>query len=62
MRRYVTRPTAQWWEDAKGSDHLARTVHEQDRSPRDTGLLDAGGQKLFAVDAMDPIGFVRKFQ
>jgi hypothetical protein len=59
MRRYVTRPTAEWFDDAKGSDHLARTVHEADRSPRDTGLVDPAGSKVFAIDQSDPIGFVR---
>jgi hypothetical protein len=57
VRRYVIR--AEWWEDAKGSDHLARTVHEAERSPRDTGLVDASGSKIFAMDDRDPIGFVR---
>lgn len=59
MTRYVSlgMPATAWW-DAKGSDYLARTVMEPERQPRDTGLLDASGQKLFAIEETNPIGFV----
>ena len=37
----------------------AHTVFEPDRSPQRTGLLDAQGNELFAIDEMDQIGFIR---
>lgn len=60
-RRYVTRPVLVAYDDwdAVAVDFLARTVHEQDRSPRPTGLLDAHGDEIFAVDEAEPIGFIR---
>jgi hypothetical protein len=59
MTRYFTAPRADWDDDAKALDHLARTVHEPEPKPRDTGLLDAAGKKLWAMDDRQPIGFVR---
>lgn len=38
---------------------MAHTVYEPDSNPRPTGLLDINGNKLFAVNEMEPIGFVR---
>ncbi|RWX72571.1 hypothetical protein [Mesorhizobium sp. M2A.F.Ca.ET.039.01.1.1] len=59
MARYVTaNPAAAWWDEAKASDYLARTVHEDERKPVATGLLDANGAKLFRVEDRQPIGFV----
>ena len=63
--RYVSMPTEpvtarEWWEQADGSQYLARTVHEEDGKPVDTGLLDASGKKLFRVEDRLPIGFVRR--
>lgn len=45
--------------EAAATDYLARTVYERDRSPIVTGLYDAAGNELFAVEEVDPIGFVR---
>lgn len=64
MKRYVTvsesGPSRSWWawEELKGTDHLARTVVESERQPKDTGLLDPYGVKLFSVDERQPVGFV----
>ncbi len=60
MRRYCTKPRANrddW--DANGTDFLARTVYELDPKPIPTGLLDARGNELYAVEEMAPIGFVK---
>lgn len=55
MKRYVTKAgwSPDWWlhEPQNGL-----TVFERD-APRKTGLLDAQGNELFAVDEMEPIGF-----
>ena len=61
MTRYIAKPATadgDWW-DAKATDYLAKTVHVAEDSPRPTGLLDARGNKLFAVDDKPPVGFVR---
>lgn len=54
------RPAKAWddWYEGRAIDHLPRTVHEADSAPRDTGLLDKDGRKLFAVTTKRPIGFV----
>lgn len=54
MKRYVVR-ASEWWEHQEHRAGL--TVHESDREPRWSGLYDAAGNKLFAVDEMEPIGF-----
>lgn len=64
-RRYITRPRG-WldpsWSD-NGVDHRSgtptATVFEAD-APRKTGLLDHLGNDLYAVETMDPIGFVKQ--
>lgn len=57
--RYVTQPaTSNWWE-AKATDYLTRTVHEEEAKPIDGGLLDASGAKLYKVQDKQPVGFVR---
>lgn len=59
--RYVTLrgvPATSWW-DTNAVDYLPRTVHEEDRKPIDTGLLDANGTKLYRVEDREPIGFIR---
>lgn len=54
MRRYV--PLAgEWWEHREHT--AANTVYEREREPRWSGLYDAAGVKLFAVNEMEPIGF-----
>lgn len=57
--RYVAIPQAgrDWWE-ADGSAYLPRTVHESERKPIDTGLLDVNGVELYRVSEPNPIGFV----
>lgn len=60
MRRYRTMRTRAADIDANtdAENYLARTVHE-DTDPRDTGLLDWTGTKIYAVSEIEPIGFVR---
>ncbi|WP_290497653.1 hypothetical protein [Hyphomonas sp. UBA4494] len=58
MRRYVPRPRLAYYE-ADATDYLARTVYERDTSPMPTGLYDGAGNELFAVEEIDPVGFVR---
>lgn len=57
-RIYSTRPVANW-DDPNASDYLAKTVLETDSAPRDSGLLDARGNKLFSAEVKSPVGFVR---
>lgn len=56
MKRYVT--CADWFE-VRATDSLARTVHEQESGPKETGLLDANGRKLYAMIETGPIGFIQ---
>ena len=65
MRRYVINPrlapVPEWSGEGPDAEHyLSRTVHEPDDSPVDTGLLDAHGNKLFAINEMAQIGFIRR--
>lgn len=64
MRRYVTkrpRMNIEWAEDWEyAGNHTMETnvtVFEKDNHPIPTGLLDANGVELYAVDERDPIGF-----
>lgn len=56
LRDFVNR-----WDDWD-EDGSARTVtvHEHDDSPRDTGLLDPSGNKLFRIPQKRHIGFRQK--
>lgn len=57
ITKYIAMPvTAEWW-DARGSDYLAKTVIEQEKTPRDTKLLDQYGNKLVAIEEQK-IGFI----
>lgn len=57
--RYTTlSASAGWWDAHRGTDALARTVHEDDVAPVKTGLVDAAGRDLFRVVERIPIGFV----
>jgi hypothetical protein len=48
---YVIKPTASYeWGSV--------TVYEPDQTPRDTGILDAHGNKIFHVVDRNPIGFL----
>ena len=63
VRHYVTisrrsRSSDDWYE-ADAADSLARTVHEQESTPQPTGIRDANGNELFAIDEREPVGFVR---
>ncbi len=63
-RRYMTKPRMapmpEWsGEGPDAESYLSRTVHERDNSPYPTSLFDARGNELYAVDEMEPIGFVR---
>ena len=56
-RRYVTRPKG--WQaayDEYWQERPSCTVMEEDRSPVDTGLLDANGTKLWRVEDREPMG------
>lgn len=55
--KYITALSAWHWSD-ETAQKTGQTIHEEERKPRDTGLLDASGVKLFAIDVRDPIGFV----
>lgn len=59
MKRYVTK-AARWHDWIDSETYLARTVLEPDPTPRETGLLDANGNKLYAVEELDQIGFMRR--
>ena len=56
-KRYVTR-LASIYEEPDAEHYLSREVHEPE-GPRATGLLDWTGAKIFEVNEMEPIGFVR---
>jgi hypothetical protein len=47
------------WHDVRADWSLAKTVHEADRKPVDTGLLDASGTKLYRVEPANPFGFLQ---
>jgi hypothetical protein len=64
MRRYVVRPRAdseadETWLNYGPGDRETIDVFERERAPRDTGLLDARGERLVAIEDANPIGFVR---
>ena len=60
--RYVPirawQPVGEWLADPDRS-RLSVDVVIRDDAPRDTGLVDASGTRLYAVEERDPIGFVR---
>ena len=60
MRKYITRAAVRYSEQLGGEtqDHPV-TVYEPDDTPRYTGLLDAQGNDLYAVEQRNPIGFRR---
>jgi len=58
IRRYVTR-LADMYSQPDAETYLSREVIEPDPEPRETGLLDAHGNKLYSVLEMPPIGFVK---
>lgn len=61
MRKYVTlRRTKAADVDGEpdAENYLARTVYEQEPQVIDTGILDLHGNPVFAIEAMQPIGFV----
>ena len=41
-----------------GVETLAREIHESDKSPVATGLLDEHGSMIFSFNDVSPIGFV----
>lgn len=45
------------FERVRGGETLARTVHESEKSPRSTGLLNHKGEKLYAYPSKEPFGF-----
>lgn len=59
-RRYVTawHPDGEW-QDANGGGRSTIDVIERENAPTWTGLLDANGVRIMAIDKMPPIGFLR---
>lgn len=57
-RTYVTHPVVNW-DDWWADEPRTMTVVEEDNPPRRTGLLNARGQDLFAVEEREPVGFVK---
>lgn len=58
--RYVAmpHPPASWCSASHvPEDRPSCIVHEADAEPRDTGLLDAHGVRIFALLERQPIGF-----
>jgi len=56
MTRYFTRPKSYWDEEDPMTDASPTiTVHESGN--RETGLLDAGGNPIFASESI-PMGFL----
>lgn len=61
MKRYTIKPRqSEEYYEAYGPDFLARTIHEPDPGPYDTGLIDKHGNPILAHCEMPQIGFVRK--
>lgn len=58
IRRYVTR-FADIDNNVDAETYMSREVHEPDPSPRESGLLDAQGNKLYSVLELGPIGYVK---
>lgn len=59
MDRYVRKSeifAREWWE-ADACASLARTIHEDEAKPVNTGLLCADGTPLYRVPKKNPIGF-----
>lgn len=55
-RRYVV---MREWHEPDGSNFIPRTVHEAEpQAPRDTGLVDQFGVKLYSMETRQPLGFV----
>lgn len=61
-KRYITQRWSDQWQGEVIDIGQAHTVFETERIPRRTGLLDASGNPLYAVDEMDQIGFIRSNQ
>lgn len=62
MRRYrvLARSESDWrWFEDQDRSPPPITIYEIDRGPRRTGLYDAAGNDIYAVEHVDPIGFVR---
>lgn len=58
MRRYLAlaaRPTSSDW--LYPTQVPSITVHEPERAPKPTGLFDARGVPIFAIDDRAPLGF-----
>ena len=59
-RRYTTawQPSGEWTAD-KACGSTTMDVFEADRAPSWTGLFDARGVKIMAVDEQPTVGFLR---
>lgn len=59
MPRYATRSDVYYMDEHQALDIGGITVHETDRSPLPTGLLNANGDELYRIPETVPFGFVR---
>lgn len=66
MKRYVTRPAgwspdpeSEWLRSDSSSPDRSISAIERDDAPRNTGLLDASGTPLYAVEKRQAAAFVR---
>lgn len=57
-RSYSIRPRADWHDDHRGVDSLAREIIEDDETI-DIGITDQFGNKIVARQKRDPVGFIR---
>lgn len=59
LPRFFTPKAADIEHEPDAEDYLAHTVFEES-DPIDTGLLDKQGNRIFAINTIDQIGFVRE--
>ncbi len=60
MKRYVT---CRWSDQLEGETvdiGMTHTVFEKEPKREFTGLYNSDGTKIYSVDEMDQIGFIRK--
>lgn len=57
MPRYVTRAFYSAVDPHGQETHTADTLHEDDDAPKDTGLFDAMGNRIYRASDRAPLGF-----
>lgn len=60
MPRYVTRAADIGFDRYGGETHTASEVIVEESGPRETGLFDAMGNKIYRVSDKTPVGFTAK--